>query len=150
MCTCFYETVHKELSSLMLNIKFLFNKLCNTYISHLLIFLFNPDHYHMHHLEYFWLLHCHEIHIKFRKIYNLRATKSNFKRGNSRLWLIMFIAVRDQWLLTNTFSTENWIPLKPVLGTLHFSLPLTNRLTKTESSIVISIFWFGCSRGIDF
>ena len=27
---------------------------------------------------------------------------------------------------------------------------LMNRLNKTESAIFISLFWFGCSRGIDF
>ena len=31
---------------------------------------------------------------------------------------------------------------------LHFSL--MNRLTETESAIFISLFWFGCSRWIDF
>ena len=33
---------------------------------------------------------------------------------------------------------------------LHISLSLMNRLNKTECAIFISLFWFGCSRGIDF
>ena len=33
---------------------------------------------------------------------------------------------------------------------LHFSLSLMNILNKTEFAIFISLFWFGCSRGIDF
>ena len=31
-----------------------------------------------------------------------------------------------------------------------FSLSLINRLNKTESAIFTSLFWFGCSQGIDF
>ena len=32
---------------------------------------------------------------------------------------------------------------------LHYSLSLMNRLNKSESAIFVSLFWFGCSRGID-
>ena len=54
---------------------------------------------------------------------------------------------------SNTFSIENGIPFKSVLGTwemLHFSLSLMNRLNKTEYAIFIFLFWFSCSRGINF
>ena len=50
---------------------------------------------------------------------------------------------------SNTFSIE----MKPVLGgweMLHFSLSLMNRLNQTDSAIFIFLFWFGCSRRIDF
>ena len=50
---------------------------------------------------------------------------------------------------SNTFSIENWIQLKLVLGAWGdvALFIIMNRLHKTESAIFIPLFWFGFSKG---
>ena len=72
---------------------------------------------------------------------------SNIKTISLLNYFVVLFGIND----SNTCSIENLIPLKlGVRDIAFFIISHERRLNKTESATYISLFWFGCSRGIDF
>ena len=90
--------------------------------------------------------------------YNLKTSINTactmIKSGKWCKTLIFHICKFNKFIWYIQWSSDN----KTINGTcqkwwwevLHFSLSLTNRLNKAESVIFISLFYFGCSWGINF